>query len=131
MLGYCCDKKDYRQFKLLRMRDLRKLDKPFSKKHESIDNILSEHENQDNQKYVAVKILCKEEIRISIEEYFPNAKIIENDNDNFILQFRGVMNEVFWKGLLFTYGNKIRIIEPEELKIEFISKAKEIIDMYK
>lgn len=131
ILGYCSDKKDYRQFKVVRMRKLIKLDKSFSIKHENIDNLLSQHEKQDNQKYVDVKILCKEEIRISIEEYFPNAKIIENEDGNFLLQFRGVMNEVFWKGLLFTYGDKIRIIEPEELKIEFMSKAKEIISMYK
>jgi predicted DNA-binding transcriptional regulator YafY len=131
MLGYCCDKKDYRQFKLLRMRNLRKLDKVFSIKHENINDLLSKHEKRDNQKYVDIKILCKEEIRISIEEYFPNAKIIENEDDNFILQFQGVMNEVFWKALLFAYGSKIKIIEPEELKIEFMSKAKEIIDMYK
>lgn len=131
MLGYCCDKKDYRQFKVVRMRELKKIDKSFSIKHENIDNLLSQHEKEDNQKYVNVRVLCKKEIRISIEEYFPNAQITESEADNFILQFPGVMSEVFWKGLLFSYGNKIKIIEPEELKFEFMSKAKEIIDMYK
>lgn len=131
MLGYCCDKKDYRQFKVVRMRELKKIDKSFSIKHENIDNIISQNEKEDKQKYVDVRILCKKEVRISIEEYFPNAKITESEDGNFLLQFHGLMNETFWKGLLFTYGSKIRIIEPEELKLEFMSKAKEIIDMYK
>lgn len=131
MFAYCCDKQQYRQFKVVRMRSLKKLHKFISIKHENIEVLLNQYEKQNKQKYVDVKILCGEEIRISIEEYFPNAEIVEHEEGNFILQFRGAMNEVFWKGLLFTYGNKIKIIEPEELKIEFMAKAKEIIHMYK
>lgn len=131
MLGYCCDKKDYRLFKVVRMRDLKKLEESFSVKHENIDNLLTKQENQDNRKYMNVKILCKEEIRVSVEEYFPNARITVKEDGNFILQFYALDNEIGWKGLLFTYGNKIKIIEPEELKAEFMSKAREIIDSHK
>ncbi len=131
MLGYCCDKKDYRLFKLVRMRNLKKLAESFSIKHESIDNLLVKQEKQDNRKHMEVKILCKKEIRISIEEYFPNARITVKEDGDFILQFHALDSEIGWKGLLFTYGNKIKIIEPEELKTEFILKAKEIIHNYK
>lgn len=131
MFAYCCNKQQYRQFKVVRMRSLKKLHKCFSIKHENIETLLKQYEKQNKQKYVEEKILCEEDIRISIEEYFPNAKTVEHGDGKFILQFPGVMNEVFWKGLLFTYGNKVKIIEPEELKMEFMSKAKEIIDMYK
>jgi predicted DNA-binding transcriptional regulator YafY len=131
MLGYCCDKKDYRLFKLVRMRNLKKLAESFSIKHESIDNLLVQHEKQDNRKYMDVKILCKEEIRISIEEYFPNARITVKEDGDFILQFHALDSEIGWKGLLFTYGNRIKIVEPEELKTEFMLKAKEIIDNHK
>jgi len=131
MLGYCCDKKDYRLFKVVRMRNLKKLEESFSVKHENIDNLLTKQENQDNRKYMNVKILCKEEIRVSVEEYFPNAQITVKEDRNFILQFYALDNEIGWKGLLFTYGNKIKIIEPEELKTEFMLKAKEIIDSHK
>lgn len=131
MLGYCCDKKDYRLFKVVRMRNLKKLEASFSIKHENIDNLLVQQEKQDNRKYMDVKILCKEIIRVSIEEYFPNASITEKEDGDFILQFDALDNEIAWKGMLFTYGNKIKIIEPEELKTEFMARAKEIIDNYK
>ena len=78
-----------------------------------------------------MKILCKKEIRVSVEEYFPNATITIIENGDLLLEFHVPINETAWKGLLFTYGNKIEIIEPEELKAEFISKAKEIINLYK
>lgn len=131
LLGYCCDKKDYRLFKVIRMRNLKRLDEFFSIEHDNIDNLLAKQERQDNPKYMDVKILCTKEIRVSIEEYFPRASIEEIENGDFILQFSAPDSEIGWKGLLFTYGNKIRIIEPEELKIALMSKAKEIVDIYK
>lgn len=131
MLGYCCNKKDYRLFKVLRMRNLRKLDKSLSIKHESLDKLLAKQEQHDSRKYMDVKLLCKEEIRISIEEYFPSASITAKDDGHFLMQFHVPSNEIGWKGLIFTYGNKIRIIEPEELIKEFRLKSQEIIDTYK
>lgn len=131
MLGYCREKKDYRLFKVARMRGLKKLEEHFSVKHENLGKLLAQQEEKDNRKYMDVKILCNKMIHVSIEEYFPNARITEKEDGNFILQFAAPDNEIGWKGLLLTYGNKIKIIEPEELKTEFISKAKEIIDIYR
>ena len=70
MLGYCCKKKDYRFFKVVRMRNLKKLEKTFSIGHEDFDSLLAKQEKQDNRQYMNVKLLCKEEIRVSIEEDF-------------------------------------------------------------
>lgn len=131
MLGYCCDKRDYRLFKVARMRSLIKLKEPFSMHHEDIDKLLAEQEKKDSRRYMNVKILCNEAIRVSIEEYFPNGRITALEDGDFILQFTAPDNEIGWKGLLYTYGNKIKIIEPEELKEEFMSKANEIADIYK
>ncbi|GKX68503.1 helix-turn-helix transcriptional regulator [Inconstantimicrobium mannanitabidum] len=131
LLGYCCDKKDYRLFKVLRMRDLKKLNKPFSMKHESFDDLLAKQEQQDSRKYIDVKLLCKEELRISIEEYFPNATITAKGDGDLMIEFHVPNNEIGWKGLIFTYGNNIKIIEPEELIEEVRMKAEEIINIYK
>ena len=66
------------------------------------------------------------------EEYFKNASITTKENEDFILQFHVPNNEIGWKGLIFTtYGNKIKIIDTEELREEFMLKAEEIIDTYK
>lgn len=133
MLGYCCNKKDYRLFKVVRMRNLIKQDSSFSIKHDSFENLLALHEKQeqDISRCIDVKLLCKKEIRISIEEYFPKASITEKDDGDFIVQFSVPNNEKGWKGLIFTYGNKMKIIEPEELRKEIVLKAEEIIDTYK
>lgn len=131
LLAYCCKKKDYRLFKVIRMRHLKLTDKSCSIKHENIDELLSKQEEQGNYEIVQAKILCKEEIRISVEEYFPNGNITDLENGDFILQFALPKGEMSWMGILLNYGNKIKVMEPEELKEKFISKAKEIIDIYK
>lgn len=131
LFGYCRDKKDYRLFKVVRMRDLKKLDEHFSIKHEKLDKLLHKHEKKNKLKYMDVKVLCKKEIRVSIEEYFPKGSIKTLEDGDFVLEFSVPSNEVGWKGILLNYGNKIKIVEPEELKTEFLRKAKEIIDIYR
>jgi Predicted transcriptional regulator len=130
MFGYSRDKKDYRLYKLVRMRNLRGVKGFFSIKHENINELLEKYEMQDNRSYMDVKILCKKEIRISIEEYFPKGNIEELENKDFILSFKIPGNEIGWKGILLSYGNKIKIFEPDELREEFVTKAKEIIGIY-
>ncbi|MBL4933107.1 helix-turn-helix transcriptional regulator [Clostridium paridis] len=130
MFGYAREKKDYRLYKLVRMRNLKELKGFFSIKHEDINELLEKHEKQDNRNYMDVKILCKKEIRVSVEEYFPNGSIEELENKDFILGFKIPSNEIGWKGILLGYGNKIKILEPQELRDEFITKAKEIIGVY-
>ncbi|KIE45342.1 WYL domain protein [Clostridium argentinense CDC 2741] len=50
LLAYCCNKKDYRLFKVIRMRHLKLTYKPCSIKHENIDELLSKQEEQGNEK---------------------------------------------------------------------------------
>lgn len=131
LLAYCRDKKDYRLFKVARMRNLKILEESFSIKHKNTEELLAQQEKRDNSKYIDVKIVFKQELRVSIEEYFPNGRITELEDGELMLQFIVPDYENSWKGTLFTYGNKIKIIEPEKLKLEFVLKAKEIIDIYK
>lgn len=130
MLAFCSDKKDYRLFKVARMRNLDKSGEAYSKKHDNFEMLLREQEQQDTYNYMDVKIEGKKDVRLSAEEYFPNGKITALENEDFIMEFRAPENEIGWKGLLLTFGNKIKIIAPERLKTEFIAKAKEIIDIY-
>jgi predicted DNA-binding transcriptional regulator YafY len=131
MFGYCRSRQDYRLFKVARIRSLRKLDKSFSIEHDSFEILLAEYEKQDSRECLHVKLLCKKEILMSIEEYFPKASIEAVEDGEFTVQFHVPGNEIGWKGLIYTYGNKIKIVEPEELKLEFMSKAQEIINNYK
>lgn len=130
ILGFCHNKKEYRLFKVARIRNLKKLEESFTIKHHELEQLIEYQEMNDSQQYINVKLLCKENIRLSMEEYFPKGWISSEDDGNFIFEFVVPFNEIGWKGLLFTYGNQVKIIEPAELREEFIQKAEDIIETY-
>ncbi|WP_170311507.1 helix-turn-helix transcriptional regulator [Vallitalea okinawensis] len=130
MLAYCLEKDDYRLFKVLRMRNLEDSENIFSRKHDDFETLLKKQEQLNSYNYIKVKIQGKQEVRVSVEEYFPNGNIIDLESGDFLLEFTVPEYEKGWKGLLFTYGNAIKIIEPDDLKREFVTKAQEIIDSY-
>lgn len=130
LFAYSRSKNDYRMFKIVRMRNPEISEKIFSDKYQDIDKLLAEHGEHDVRRYLNVKLLCKSSIRISAEEYFPNGNITELENGEFILDFTAPEGERGWMGILLTYGSKIKILEPKELKEAFIKKAEEIIKTY-
>jgi predicted DNA-binding transcriptional regulator YafY len=130
MLGYCHIKTDYRLFKIARIRNMIKMEDPFLLKHESFEYLLTQMEKQDRIDNLNVTILCQDELRVTMEEYFPNGTISLEEEGFFTLHITVPNNEIGWKGLLYTFGNKIKILEPEELKLEFIEVANEILINY-
>ncbi|SET27309.1 YafY family protein [Paenibacillus sp. NFR01] len=130
MLGYCMDKKDYRLFKVARMGNVKNSERFFSKIHESFERLLQSQEEQDHREYMNVELLCSARLRVSVAEYFPNAVISEADAGQIRICFRIPKHERGWKGLLYTFGNQIQIVGPEELRQEFLKKAEEIIAAY-
>ncbi len=128
LFGYCCEKHDYRIFRLSRIRNLILTDKLFTNIHKNAVEILEQR--SDNRQYINIKLLCSSDIRISIEENFPNSHITEIENSNIIIEFKVPDNEKGWFGTILGYGNKLTVIEPEDLKTKLIKHAREILDKY-
>jgi predicted DNA-binding transcriptional regulator YafY len=131
LFGYCCEKKDYRLFRLSRIRNLEIMDKTFSIKHRSSDELLEEHEKQDNRSYLDIKLRCKTEMKVTAEESFPGAEITQQDNGDIIIRLKVPANERMWFGMLLSLGDKITVLEPEVLKDKLIAKANDILNLYK
>ncbi len=128
LFGYCCEKHDYRIFRLSRIRNLILTGKLFTNIHKNAVEILEQR--SDNRQYINIKLLCSSDIRISIEEDFPNSHITEMENSDIIIEFKVPDNEKGWFGTILEYGNKLTVIEPEDLKTKLIKHAREILDKY-
>ncbi len=128
LFGYCCEKHDYRIFRLSRIRNLILTGKLFTNIHKNAVEILEQR--SDNRQYINIKLLCSSDIRISIEENFPNSHITEIENSDIIIEFKVPDNEKGWFGTILEYGNKLTVIEPEDLKTKLIKHAREILDKY-
>lgn len=128
LFGYCCEKHDYRIFRLSRIRNLILTGKLFTNIHKNAVEILEQR--SDNRKYINIKLLCSSDIRISIEENFPNSHLTEIENSDIIIEFKVPDNEKGWFGTILEYGNKLTVLEPEDLKTKLIKHAREILDKY-
>ncbi|QMV42640.1 helix-turn-helix transcriptional regulator [Cohnella cholangitidis] len=128
VFGFCRRKQDYRLFRLSRMRRIESTVTPFSKHHENAEALLARH--QDQRPYINVKLLCSSEIRVSIEESFPNARLTEIGEKEFVIEFSVPEEEKGWFGTLLGYGRQVAVLEPESLKQKVISHAKSILDRY-
>ncbi len=130
LFGFCREKQDYRLFRLSRIRELTTTVLPFSMIHENAHQLLAEYEQRDNRQYLHVKMICQPELRISVEEYFPKAKISETEADGLLFEFDVPGNERGWFGILMSFGGQLKVLEPEGLQKMLTEKAKQIVEIY-
>ncbi len=131
LFGYCCEKKDYRLFRLSRIGSLINTRKIFSAKHGNTDGLMAEYEKRDNRRYLDIKLMCRVEMRVAAEEAFPGGAITAQDNGDIVIRLRVPENERMWFAALLSFGDRITVIEPEILKERLVKKAEEILNLYK
>lgn len=66
LFGYCCERKDYRLFRLSRIRNLTIANKSFSIRHRNSDELMAEHESRDDRRYLDIKLWCRSDIRVAV-----------------------------------------------------------------
>ena len=131
LFGYCHNRNDYRMFKLPRIANLHAINAPISNKPTNIEELIVDHEKQDNRRYLDIKLLCKLDVRIAVLEYLNGRIVSELENGDFIMELRVPDNERLWFSLLLGFGNKVTVLEPPELRIRLINRASEVSDLYR
>lgn len=130
LFAFCIEKQDYRLYKLVRMNNTYVIDKHISKEHESADVLMARYEANDNRKYLTCKIRCKAEVKVFVMEYLNGSIEKEYVNGDFIMKLNVIQNEHLWFGTILSLGNKVVVLEPEELKQRILQKAREIVEIY-
>lgn len=74
-------------------------------------------------------LLCKKEIRQQALEYLNSNIVEQRDNGDFVIAMN-VPFERMWFSLLMGFGDKVQVLEPEELKTMLKQKAEEILSIY-
>lgn len=131
LFGYCTYKNDYRIFKLNRINNLCATQRLFTLEHSDISNLLETQWNNDSRTYWDVKLFCKAEVRIPVMEYLKGKVLEEHENGDFVILLHVPENERMWFSLLLGFGDKLKILEPHELKDRLLQKVHEIQNLYK
>ena len=122
LIGYYEKYQDYCMFKLVRMDSLQATDIKFTTSHD-----LSDIEMKDsNDEIVHVKLYGKAVIKAKCREYLNGRITQEFENGDFEFSFSVPEHETFWYGVILSFGNKAKIIEPQEIKERIIKICKEI-----
>jgi predicted DNA-binding transcriptional regulator YafY len=128
LFAYCTEKRDYRLFKLPRISECKPLDGFFSKKHKNVETFMN-RQSPDKRKWFHMKLLCKKEIRQQALEYLSSSIIEQRKNGDFVID-NYMPFERMWFSLLLGFGNRVEVLEPEEIKIMLKEKAEEILSIY-
>lgn len=130
LFGYCCEKKAYRLFRLSRIRSLAVTGESVSRDHTKAEQQWAEAEK--DRPYLRMKLAFAPEVRILVEESFPFARISGPTEANTLLAELSLPeNERGWLGALLELGGKITVLEPEAVRQELFSRARDIVNLYR
>lgn len=127
MIGYCKYRKDFRDFKLLRIKNL-KTGSKYKKKEISEEKISKyfKEEFLENSIHVLLKFTKKSGGRLS--EYFKKETIIEK-KDGYYVEEYFPDDDGLIKAIL-SFGKECEVIKPLELRIKFKKYLEDIYSKY-
>lgn len=128
VFGYCLDRKDYRLFKLNRLWDLCILETCFVPRNLESDALDLEEHFKTNTVHLKAIFKESEKYRL-IEEYGVGSYSIYEGGR--LLFERDYANYHVMREWLFSFGDKVEIVEPEELRMDRLQQAKNIMEQEK
>ena len=124
LLAFCQGKQEYRIFKLARISELQPTGAPFAKEHGDPADLLAQAFQGGERKESEITLLCKAETKVQICEYLDGQITETLENGDFIMRMNALEDERMWFAMLLSFGDKVTVLEPEELKIRLAKTAK-------
>ncbi len=126
VFGWCCDKKDFRRFKLNRLWNLGLTQEGFSLRPVPQEKASGEDAFPDNNR---IELLFDKSVRYRlIEEY--GFYCYEEREDGLWVSM-GYTNKEYILGWILGFGDKVEILGPLELRKEIKEMAEKILNQYK
>lgn len=124
MIGYCNSRKDIRSFRLERMKEIEILPQSFNSKHIPNEKKLLFRTSDDGY---TIRIHADQSIVQQFKASVPakiESSIVDGNGITFKFQFENIDYLNDW---LFTFHDKIKVLEPEELKKKRIMKIQSML----
>ncbi|NWO18119.1 YafY family protein [Leptotrichia sp. oral taxon 223] len=126
LFAYCHDKKDIRQFKVSRIKDLILTEKYFEKSAENFKI----NDKKDKVKIVKVIVEIDKSQAYRVYDEFPEENISKMENGNFEVIMEYPENEWVY-GYLLSFGEYLKVKEPERIKKILFEKIEKMKENYK
>lgn len=127
LYGYCMLRKDFRLFKLARIKNLKQADIQFERKEINLSELPWGKEWHKPQNVVDLVIVFDTAITTLVEESFG----VENVDHEQSKIFISIPEDEWLYGFLLSFGNRIKIMEPSYIRDIISKRAQEIVELYK
>jgi len=124
--GWCCDRKDYRLFKLNRMDHVRKSEEAFDCREAPMPDLSNEKIFPGE---IAVKALFAPDMKWRLVEDFGSDCFTESEDGRllFTAKYTDMENLLTW---LLTYGDKAEVLKPREAREKIAQIARNMVRKY-
>ena len=131
VLAFCTVKQDYRIFKAARINQLENTKTVFSKEHGDPAILLEQAFKGGERKGFHIILLCKGCVKVQVCEYLGGTIAETHANGDFIMRVHAVEDERMWFAMLLSFGNKVKVLQPDQLKTRLMETAENILSIYK
>ena len=130
LFAYSDDKKQYRTYKIARIQNLKGEDRASYTDHGDVKKLMEESEQAYYRTSIHIEVQFANEETALMEEYFPDCLIERISEDTKRMFIDVPAKERLWKALLLSFGNKVKVVGPEEYKKELIQTARNFLSNY-
>ena len=123
LISYCRLKKDYRFFKLTRMKEVKLLEEHFERE------MPKQHEEKKNFKNILLELEISKEMSYRVYDEFDSNEITRKDDGNFIIKVEFPENEWVYSFIL-SFGEYVKVLSPEYAKNIVKEKLKKTLENY-
>lgn len=124
--GYCTMRKDYRSFKLTRIRNLVVTTQSYTR---SIPDQVFTEEEKFEMETIQVSLLYDSSMKYHVYEKFPE-EVVQHPDGRLLVQTLMPHNELLYRYVL-SCGDKVEVLSPESVRSLIIERAKKILENYR
>ncbi|MBE5965715.1 MAG: YafY family transcriptional regulator [Lachnospiraceae bacterium] len=130
LFAYSAEKKQYRTYKVARMQNLHISDMVSTIEHGDVEKLMKDSEQAYYQTCIHIEVQFDNEEAGLMAEYFPDCPVEQLTEKTSRIFIDVPAKERLWKALLLSFGNRVKVIGPEEYKQELIETAHNFLSNY-
>ncbi|WHH57131.1 YafY family protein [Petroclostridium sp. X23] len=128
LYAWCLIRKDFRIFKLSRIKDLQVTTRIFNPRKIPEENVLLNNEWQKSENLVCLELVFEKEMETIVQDWFGEEGI---ENGSGQIMVKTVLPENNWLyGFLLSFGNGIEVIHPPHIRSTLANIAEQIYKKY-
>lgn len=127
LFAFCLYRKDYRLFRLSRMKDVIISEEKFVRKAKTHKEYFNESHKTEELTNIVLK--CSSKIKQKIIEFFGEENVEIQENDDLIVNFSAPEDEWIYS-IILSFGEYVEVLEPKRIKDVIKEKAEKIISFY-